>query len=228
MVWFMEGMCFLPTFLVVWSSSTFIVSYIIAVSRRDVDVIFPYIRMLCIAAFSTMYTEYKFVEGVLQKTGANYSKCNKASFVLGIISCLGMCLVATFQVTTITIVHDVGAFVFFISGVVYAIIQTVIGFRIRPYGSTEYMCLLRVVFTAVAAIAVVPTIVCALLSGNKPSLHWDSSDKGYTLHITSAVCEWVTAFSFVFFFLTYIQEFRHFKLDLSVHLSEYPRLLQPE
>uniref|UniRef100_A0A0E9QEK4 Uncharacterized protein n=1 Tax=Anguilla anguilla TaxID=7936 RepID=A0A0E9QEK4_ANGAN len=40
----MEGTCFLPTFLVIWSSSTFQISYIIAVLDGHVDAIFPYIR----------------------------------------------------------------------------------------------------------------------------------------------------------------------------------------
>lgn len=44
MLWFTQGLCFLPAFLVIWSSSTFIVSYLIALLRRDVDIIFPYIR----------------------------------------------------------------------------------------------------------------------------------------------------------------------------------------
>lgn len=44
MFWFKQGLCFLPAFLVIWSSGTFVISYIIAIYRRDVDVIFPYIR----------------------------------------------------------------------------------------------------------------------------------------------------------------------------------------
>ncbi|XP_077401654.1 DNA damage-regulated autophagy modulator protein 1 isoform X3 [Vanacampus margaritifer] len=44
MWWFTQGLCFLPVFLVAWSSSTFILPYVIAVLRRDVDVLFPYIR----------------------------------------------------------------------------------------------------------------------------------------------------------------------------------------
>lgn len=44
MLWFRQGLCVLPAFLVVWSSCTFIVSYLIAILRRDVDVVFPYIR----------------------------------------------------------------------------------------------------------------------------------------------------------------------------------------
>ncbi|MGH0137610.1 UNVERIFIED_CONTAM: hypothetical protein FKN15_020294 [Acipenser sinensis] len=43
MFWFMEGMCFLPVLLVIWSSSSFIVSYITALLERHVDPVFPYI-----------------------------------------------------------------------------------------------------------------------------------------------------------------------------------------
>lgn len=44
MYWFMQGLCSLPAFLVIWSSCTFIIPYLIAIFRRDVDVLFPYIR----------------------------------------------------------------------------------------------------------------------------------------------------------------------------------------
>ena len=41
--WFNKGMAFLPIFLVIWTYLTFTISYIIAVSRGDVDPGFPYI-----------------------------------------------------------------------------------------------------------------------------------------------------------------------------------------
>lgn len=45
-----------------------------------------------------MYAEYKFVERVHETTGAVPPCLNKASFGFGIMSCVGMCFVATFQV----------------------------------------------------------------------------------------------------------------------------------
>ncbi len=45
-----------------------------------------------------MYAEFKFVERVHETTGAVSPCLNKASFAFGIVSCVGMCLVATFQV----------------------------------------------------------------------------------------------------------------------------------
>ena len=56
MFWFTQGLCFLPVFLVIWSSSTFIVSYIIALFRRDVDIIFPYIRWVSYLSFQERET----------------------------------------------------------------------------------------------------------------------------------------------------------------------------
>ncbi|KAK7149625.1 hypothetical protein R3I94_009060 [Phoxinus phoxinus] len=237
MVWFLEGMCFLPTFLVIWSSSTFIVSYIIALFQGHVDVVFPYISdtgatppescvfgfmstITSFAAFATIYAEYKFVERVHEGTGAVSPRLNKASFAVGIISCVGMCLVATFQVTTMMEVHDLGALLFFLFGVIYTIIQSVISYSAHPYGPSKWMCHFRVFSAAVAFIAALITIVCAVSVGTS-KLHWDIDDKDYTLHVVSAVCEWITAFSFVFFFLTYIQEFQQFTLKLTVNLIEY-------
>lgn len=230
-------MCFLPTFLVIWSSSTFIISYIIALFRRDVDVVLPYISdtgatppescvfgfmstITAFAAFATMYAEYKFVERVHERTGAVSPVLNKASFGVGIISCVGMCLVATFQETTVMAVHDLGALLFFIFGVIYTIIQSVISYRAHPHGSSKWMCHFRAFFAVVACLAVFPTIFCAVSVGTS-KLHWDTNDKDYTLHIVSVACEWITAFSFVFFFLTYIQEFQQFTLKLTVNLIEY-------
>lgn len=230
MFWFMEGMCFWPTFLVIWSSSTFIVSYIIALFKRDVDVIFPYISdtganppescifglMTVITAFTgmiTMYTRYKFVEKQNERTG-DVSPClNKTAFWIGMLSCLGMCFVATFQETTITTVHDAGALLFFVSGVVYTILQTVMSYHTYPYGCSMTMCFTRAAIASISFLAVFPTIFCAYFV-TQTSLHRNSQDKDFVLHLVSAVSEWIVAFSFVFFFLTYIQDFKMFTLRL--------------
>ncbi|XP_043093072.1 DNA damage-regulated autophagy modulator protein 1 [Puntigrus tetrazona] len=237
MFWFMQGTCFLPTFLVIWSSSTFIISYIIALFQRDVDVILPYISdtgatppescvfgfmstITAFAAFATMYAEYKFVGRVHERTGSVSPRLNKVSFGFGVVSCIGMCLVATFQETTVMPVHDLGALLFFVSGVIYTFLQSVISYRGLPYECPKSVCCFRVFFSGLAAIAVIPTIACAIPVGTS-KLHWDTSDKDYSLHIASVTCEWITTFSFVFFFLTYIREFQQFKLKMTVNLTEY-------
>ncbi len=44
-------------------------------------------------------------------------------------------------------------------------------------------------------------------------LKWDSEDGGWGLHVTSAVSEWLIALSFNIFILTFVEEFKKFKID---------------
>lgn len=236
MFWFQQGLCFLPAFLVIWSSSTFIVSYIIALFRGDVDVIFPYISDTgakppesCIfglmtfisacAGISTIYARYKFVEKLSADTGMVSPHLNKTALVLGLLSCLGMCIVATFQETLVTAVHDVGAILFFVSGVLYIILQSIISFRAYPFGSSICVCRVRVGIAILAVLAFFPTLICAFYV-KQTTLHRDKEDEDYPFHVASAVCEWIVAFSFICFFLTYIDDFKLFTLRVKTENVE--------
>lgn len=236
MFWFQQGLCFLPAFLVIWSSSTFIVSYIIALFRGDVDVIFPYISDTgakppesCIfglmtfisacAGISTIYARYKFVEKLSADTGMVSPHLNKTALALGLLSCLGMCIVATFQETLVTAVHDIGAILFFVSGVLYIILQSVISFRAYPFGSSICVCRVRVGIAILAVLAFFPTLICAFYV-KQTTLHRDKEDEDYPFHVASAVCEWIVAFSFICFFLTYIDDFKLFTLRVKTENVE--------
>ncbi|KAL4612670.1 DNA damage-regulated autophagy modulator protein 1 [Arapaima gigas] len=222
MVWFIEGTCFLPTFLVIWSSSTFIVSYVVAVLRRDVDVLVPYISdtgaeppescifglMTTITAFAgaaTMFARYKYVEKINDMIRKFAPRLNAAALWVGGISCLGMCFVATFQVKRTSVltqwVHDIAAMCFFVFGVAYIILQSVISYKTLPYGSSVPVCHFRTAIATVSVLAAFPSI----LSADKFSV---PVQQEYLLHMVSAVSEWIVTFSFVFFFFTYIREFK--------------------
>uniref|UniRef100_A0A3Q4ACU4 CWH43-like N-terminal domain-containing protein n=1 Tax=Mola mola TaxID=94237 RepID=A0A3Q4ACU4_MOLML len=224
MLWFRQGLSSLPAFLVVWSSSTFIISYIIALYRHDVDTIFPYISDTgasppesCIfglmtfisacAGTATMYARYKFVEKLYEQTRILTPRLNTAALALGMISCLGMCIVATFQETTVTVAHGVGALLFFVSGVTYTILQSIISYRTYPFGSSIGVCRARLGIAIIATLAFIPTFVCAMFV-KQTTLHRHKEDQDYPFQLASAVCEWTVAFSFIFFFLTYINEFK--------------------
>lgn len=47
---------------------------------------------------ATMYARYKFVEKLNETAGGVPPALNQAAFWIGMLSCLGMCFVATFQV----------------------------------------------------------------------------------------------------------------------------------
>ncbi|XP_027899781.1 DNA damage-regulated autophagy modulator protein 1 [Xiphophorus couchianus] len=236
MFWFRQGLCFLPAFLVVWSSCTFIVSYIIALFRGDVDIIFPYISDTganppesCIfglmtfisscAGTATIYARYKYVERLTEQNSLVKPCLNKAGLVFGLAACFGMCIVATFQETAVTPVHDFGALVFFVSGVLYIILQSVISLQASPYDSSICVCRFRLFIAIVAGVAFFPTVICAYFV-KQTTLHRHTSDKDYPFHIASAVCEWIVAFSFVCFFLTYIDDFKTFKLQVRTEYED--------
>lgn len=236
MFWFMQGLCALPAFLVVWSSCTFIISYLIALFRHDVDVLFPYISDTganppesCIfglmtfisacAGIGTMYARYKFVDKLSEDSGVVNPKLNKAALGLGMFSCLGMCIVATFQETTLTAVHDVGAFLFFFTGILYLILQTVISSKVSPFGSSKSVFWTRAFITSIATLAFFPTVICAYFV-KQTELHHHKEDQDYPYHVASAVCEWIVAFSFVCFFLTYIHDFKMFTLQVRTEYAE--------
>ncbi|KAM9334856.1 DNA damage-regulated autophagy modulator protein 1 [Symphorus nematophorus] len=237
MLWFMQGLCFLPAFLVIWSSSTFIISYIIAIFRSDVDIIFPYISDTgakppesCIfglmtfisacAGTATIYARYKFLEKLSEATNAVRPRLNRAGLVFGMSSCLGMCIVATFQETEVMIGHDLGALLFFVSGVVYIILQSVISCCAYPFGSSMRVCRVRWIITIIATLAFFPTVICAFFANQTTSLHRDTDGKDYPYHLASAICEWIVAFSFICYFLTYINDFKLFTLRVKTEFEE--------
>ncbi|CAL8242086.1 unnamed protein product [Merluccius merluccius] len=237
MFWFQQGMCFLPASLVIWSSSNFIISYIIAIYRNDVDVIFPYISdtgaqppescifgfMTSVTAFLalvTMYVRYKFVQRLNEDLRRVHHTLNACAFGLGMISCVGMCVVATFQETTLTVVHDTGALLFFGTGMFYAILQSAISYKINLYRSSLCMCHTRTAIATITLLAVLVSIVCGTYV-KRTKLHRKPTDQDYTFHLVSAVGEWIVAFSFVSFFLTFIPDFKLFALQVKAELVQY-------
>lgn len=57
------------------------------------------------------------------------------------------------------IVHDMGALLFFVCGVVYTILQTVISFKAHPFGASKSVCYIRGIFALVALLAAFPSIL---------------------------------------------------------------------
>lgn len=58
-----------------------------------------------------------------------------------------------------TVVHDIGALVFFLFGVIYIILQTVISYQAYPYGSSVSVCRARLVIAIIAFLAFFPSIL---------------------------------------------------------------------
>ncbi|XP_030070906.1 DNA damage-regulated autophagy modulator protein 1 isoform X3 [Microcaecilia unicolor] len=153
----LQGTAFIPSLLVVWSSTAFILSYVIAVLSGHVNPLVPYISdtgtnppesgvfgfMISITAFLgavTMYAKYKILEKQNEVSRFMNPLSNVASLTTGLMGCTGMGIVATFQ--------------------------------------------------------------------------------DYAVHLTSAICEWIVAFAFICFFLTYIRDFQGVTLTVSTEILD--------
>ncbi|XP_072134613.1 DNA damage-regulated autophagy modulator protein 2-like [Mobula birostris] len=241
MWWFQQGMSFLPAALVIWSGAAFVFSFITAVTLHHVDPLVPYISdtgtspperclfgiMLTISAFlgvGTMYVRYKQVQA-LNRGEVTVFRLNQISLVLGLISCLGLCIVANFQKTTLIQAHVAGAVLTFGMGIIYLLLHTIISYKMQPVvhgvGIFWVRCVLLIwcassilsmFVSSVTLYTTVPTIEMA------KKLHWNPSEKGYLLHMVSTISEWSLAVSFLSFFLTYIRDFQKINLHAEVDL----------
>lgn len=208
MWWFQQGLSFLPSALVIWTFATFIFSYITAITLHHVDPALPYISdtgtipperclfgvMLNIAAvlgIATMYVRYKQVHALNPEENL-IIKLNKAGLVLGILSCLGLSLVANFQKSTLFIVHVCGAVLAFSMGSFYMFVQTILSYQMQPKIHSKQVFWVRLLLV----------IWCG----------------GYVLHLVTTAAEWSMSFSFFGFFLTYIRDFQKITLRVEANL----------
>ncbi|XP_044538775.1 DNA damage-regulated autophagy modulator protein 1 [Gracilinanus agilis] len=236
MLCFLKGMAFVPFLLVIWSSAAFIISYLIAVFFGHVNPFLPYISdtgtippesgifgfmfnfSACLGAL-TIYTKYKMVEKQNQTCYFSNPVANLVALVLGLVACLAMGIVASFQALSLPMIHDGGALLVFICGVMYILLQSIISYKACPQWNKRSICHIRMAISAVSCTAVIPVIACAsLISMTK--LQWNPEEMDYTCHVVSAICEWTVAFSFIFFFLTFVQDFQNVTLKIITEINE--------
>ncbi|KFP57990.1 DNA damage-regulated autophagy modulator protein 1, partial [Cariama cristata] len=167
----------------------------------------------------TMYIRYLLIEKQNESSHFIRSSCNMLSLCIGLMGCIGMGIVATFQELSVPSVHDIGALVAFGSGVVYITLQSIISYKSCPQWNTYFVCHIRMAISVISSIAFIPMIVFASrISMTK--IDWTPGEKDYTYHFVSAICEWTVAFGFIFFFLTFIRDFQVVSLRISTEIHE--------
>lgn len=253
------GMNYLPLLLVVMTAVTFVVTYIWAIAKNDVSPYFPYIsdtgtkppescvfsQLLNIAAalcLCTIFVRYKLCRALTGNVQTSVRRLNMIGLVLGVLSAFGLSVVANFQETNIEPVHVTGAFLVFGLGTVYAFIQTGLTYQMYPEFNGLKICRARLIISTLSLIGLIITTVSAVISRHEKlpgtdKFHWKPDQPGFTAHVVSTIGEWVTAITFLFYFLTYAQEFRKLKLEVvpslhvrhldeePVHVDERTRLL---
>lgn len=233
------GLEIFPLSLVVLSLLTFITTYIIAVSQKHVTPYLPYIsdtgskspescifgQLLNIStmlAFATMYVRYKLVASMVNIDSTRLHLLNKISLGFGIIAAFGMSVVGNFQESNVLIVHLIGALMVFGVGALYAILQSIISYKMYPEYNGLSICRIRAAISCFSSICFITTFAAAAAAGknykNDP-LHWQPEMKGFAAHIVSTASEWLLAISFLSFFMTYIKDFRKVEIDIAGRVS---------
>ena len=99
----------------------------------------------------TIYIRYKQVEQYfrdhLSPESAKILRINYLSFVIGIISCLGLTVVANFQEINLRAVHLTGAITCFTCGLIYCMLQTWISHLGHPLLNTKFIAKIRFALT---------------------------------------------------------------------------------
>ncbi|XP_028934776.1 DNA damage-regulated autophagy modulator protein 1-like isoform X1 [Ornithorhynchus anatinus] len=220
----LKAVALLPLALVIWSSAAFIISYGVAVLKGHVDPLLPFISdigttspescifgfMINISAFLgtvTIYLKFKMVKRQTETSHFISPMFNIVSSIFGLVSCVGMCIVANFQELAVPLIHDGGALLTFVCGVIYVILVTVISCKACPQWSLFLISVIRIIISVVSYIAVVLLIVGASLISIL-NLKLNTGTKAYLIHHISAISEWIVAFNFLLFFLTFIPEFQ--------------------
>ncbi|XP_044303444.1 DNA damage-regulated autophagy modulator protein 2 [Varanus komodoensis] len=235
MWWFQQGLSILPSALVIWSAASLLFSYTAAVLLRHVDPLVPYISdtgttppesclfgiMLNIAALlgiATMYVRYKQVSA-LNPEDHKILRLNKIGFVLGLISCFGLCIIANFQKSALFPVHVFGSCLAFGIGAIYILVQTILSYKMQPGIHGKNIFWIRLTVLLWCALSILNMLISSAVLHSGPygtdvvqKLHWDPQEKGYAFHIISTASEWSLAFSFLSFFLTYIRDFQKISL----------------
>lgn len=239
----------LPVVLGFFALVAFVTSYAIAVHENDVNALWPYIsdagarppqscifgqflNISAVIAFVAMYIHYKHVTEFNITALPLIQKLNYWSLWIGALSCLGLSVVANFQVVNSLPVHMIGALMIFGLGMVYCWIQAVISHKMRHQAmSSALSCYTRFALSFLVTVFFIITLVAGNVSVaeyNKNAINgtkhtydrrWKESDKGYQAHLASTFSEWLMSICFLLYFLTFFREFR----KIIVHIQVRPK-----
>ncbi|KAG9270153.1 DNA damage-regulated autophagy modulator protein 2-like [Astyanax mexicanus] len=251
MLWFQKGLSVLPVVLICWSCGTLVLTYTVSVLLGHTDLLLPYISdtgtevpercvfgfMLCISAFlglCTVYVRYKQVQALISASESSLQTLNYLGFLLGVISSIGMCVVASFQKTDMMSMHLFGAGMTFGPGALYILVQTGVSYRMQPRFHGTGILWARLAVGVWCLLSIIVLFVSSMLMYDEvpgqdvaTKLRWAPGERGYLPHLVSAGAEWSLAFSFICFFFTFIRDFQKISLRVqpilqSNHLYSYP------
>ncbi|XP_022202096.2 DNA damage-regulated autophagy modulator protein 2 [Nilaparvata lugens] len=241
-----KGLHLIPVVLFIVLPSTFVGTYIYAVMKGHVEPYFPYIsdagtrapescvfgqliNMCSVMLAISVYVRYCHVYQYCVECNfpSKVLTLNKIGVWLGLLSCLGLSLVANFQETNVFAIHIFGAFLCFGLGTIYFWLQAICSYHMTPLVNTPYVSNLRAVLATICSVFFVIMAGCGITAhlrfhGHDPR-KWYPTDGGWVLHVISTTSEWIIALCFCSFILSFSNEFR----DITIHHPQI-QLNRPE
>ncbi|KAF2887729.1 hypothetical protein ILUMI_18444 [Ignelater luminosus] len=155
-----------------------------------------------------MYIRYRQVNAAIHYKTIDLSKTwNEIAFWIGNITCVGISIVANFQVTSILLVHMIGGATTFGAGSIYFAIQTRISASFRSihhkypeYGVSKSMLYLRIFLSVLFFLFFIISVSFFGKAINEfrgtDVLSWKEEDGGMEYRRLAAAFEWLMVFVF--------------------------------
>lgn len=164
-----------------------------------------------------IYIRYRQIEELMYDYTnliKSMTKMNKTAMWFGYLSCLGLSMVANFQVTNVPSIHYLGALSCFGSACVYIWIQGHITYHARAYTASMQMAYLRFGLAALCTYFFFAAILtnCATVRGIFGE-QAQSHQEHCQYHQVSVSSEWIVASILCFYVLSFTGEFRQIKLN---------------
>ncbi|XP_015111768.1 DNA damage-regulated autophagy modulator protein 2 [Diachasma alloeum] len=146
-----------------------------------------------------------------------WQRLNRVAFAVGLISTLGISVVANFQETSVLSVHLIGAIAAFGGGTVYIWLQAIISYKMQPLGPAPLVINLRLALCMMSTVLFFATFIAAAFSAKafhgEDVRKWRPEDGGWGLHLFSSICEWACAIVVCIYILTFTNEFREIQMS---------------
>nr|KAI8759982.1 DNA damage-regulated autophagy modulator protein 1 [Biomphalaria glabrata] len=224
---------------------TFTITYFISTSLDHVVKLFPYISdtgtkspesclftfflaLYSLLTLLVVYTRWRIVAN-RNVSGRATPRLNNVAICCGFAAAFGALIVASFQETSVLIVHLVGAGMIFLFGIIYIWLQTIISYKL-PFikGYSACLCHFRFVvacLTTGSVIAFFFTGIFSYTENNKSTAIFGLSEEViYALYISSTSLEWASVGWLCIYFVTFAAEFKHVRIGMPVIHTE-PRTI---
>lgn len=132
-----------------------------------------------------------------------------------------------YQESNMVYFHDTGAVLLFGFGAVYCWLQTILTYKmnlldVNPVPLFAVRLILTCIITVFGSIFFIAEVAAydAFRKQNEHTVaHWQPDDPGYSVHVLSNIGEWLSAFCFGLFSVTFFDEFQCVTLTLDCKLK---------